>query len=373
MTGRILVFGGSFDPPHYGHAAILKAAIQKIKPDLVLVVPSYQSPWKKKAGASAQERVQMARLAFPFARVDDCEAQSGRRVYTVETLERIARLRPGAEIYFALGSDLSARFSDWKNPKRLQTLAHWWAAARPGKKHASPDFFRKIPGIMPSVSSSDLRVRLLMGENVVGSLSPKVLNFIRSRGLYGMGVIPELKKMLEDRRFLHSLSVASLAQRLALVWGVDLWSAALAGLLHDAGRSVPVAKMPSYFAKRGLKIPLLKKMSERQPLLLHAYISADLARRRFDVQDPEILRAISNHTLAGHPMGLLERLIYVADACSEDRAYSSAASLRKLALKNPAAAFKECLLVKIRYALSQGGWIHPGPISVWNSLIEQSS
>ncbi len=315
MNSRILVFGGSFDPPHRGHEAILKAAIKKIKPDQVVVVPAYQSPWKKMAGANAKERVQMARLAFPFARVDEGEIRLGRRVYTVETLERIARENPGAELHFALGSDLSARFSEWKNPKRLKTLAHWWAALRPAEKRASPDFFRKIPGAMPKISSSDLRARLLMGENVSGLLSPKILSFIRSRGLYGTGIIPELKKTLKASRFFHTLSVASLARRLAPVWGVDSQYAALAGLLHDAGRSVPVAKMPSYATRRALKIPLLKEIAARQPVLLHAYISEDLALKKFGVQDPEILSAIRNHTLAVDQMGLLERLIYVADTC----------------------------------------------------------
>lgn len=368
MAERILVFGGSFDPPHKGHEALLDAAIKKIRPTLVLVVVAYRSPWKKQSGAGSRERVQMARLAFPMARVMDLEIRLRRRVYTVETLELVARKYPRAEIHFVMGSDLAERFCDWKNPRRLRELASWWTARRSPYFGGIPYFFKDIQKKALEISSTESRVRLLSGESVSHWISPEILKFISARGLYGTRIIPRLKKILTRRRFFHTLSVAALARDLAPVWKTSSWDAVLAALLHDAGRSIPVSKMESHAIKRHLKIPLFKDICVRQPVLLHPYISEDLARRYFGVKDPEILKAIRYHTLAAKKMSPLSRLIYVADTCSKDRAYPGAAGLRKLASLDPDAAFKECLSGKIRYALSQGGWIHPGPMEVWNFL-----
>ncbi len=369
MKERILVFGGSFDPPHRGHQALLDAAREKISPARVLVIPAYHSPWKENSWALPGDRFLMAKLAFLGSEISRIEMRARRRVYTVDILSRLKKENPGSEIHFVIGSDLAARFNDWKNPPRLRELAHWWTAMRPPRQGKIPPFFNGLKKPMPEVSSTELRESLLMGEDVSSKVDSKVLSFIFKRGLYGTSIIPTLRKILKPERFLHTLSVARLARRLAPVWKAHSFEAALAGLLHDAGRSVSVSEMKSYCQKRRLKIPLFQEMASLQPVLLHAYISEDLARQRFKVQNARVLSAIRNHTLGALKMGALERLIYVSDACSEDRNYSEAARLRSLAAENPEQAFLECVNAKIRYAVSLKGWIHPLSIKIWNSMI----
>ncbi len=369
MSAKILVFGGSFDPPHKGHQALLKAAEEKIHPDRVLVIPAYRSPWKKDSSVLPEERLQMAKHAFPEAEISQIEMRARRRVYAVETLKRLKKENPDCEIHFVIGSDLAARFDEWKSPLELRKLACWWTAFRPPKNGKIPSFFNSLSRAMPDISSTNLRTDLLMGEEVSGKMDTRVLEWIYKRGLYGVSILPRLKKILKPERLFHSISVAKLSRKLSSVWGVDSFEAALAGLLHDAGRSIPISEMKSYCQKRRLRVPLLREISAYQPILLHAYISEDISRRMFGIKNADILKAVRHHTLGALAMGKLERLIYVCDTCSEDRNYSEAAELRELAARDPQEAFLECLNGKIRHALSLRGWIHPLPIQVWNSLI----
>ena len=67
-------------------------------------------------------------------------------------------------------------------------------------------------------------------------------------------------------------------------------------------------------------------------------------------------------------MSRLERVLYVADSSSEDRAYSGAAALRRLAFEDLDRAFREAVYQKLRHALSRKAWLHPQSVSLWNSL-----
>lgn len=313
----------------------------------------------------------MARLPEALRRrlrVETSELNGSRRVYTIETLRRLRRLYPGARLHFAVGSDSAASFSAWRDPKRLRALCSWWTAPRPGSRGPTPGFFQLLREPMPDVSSTELRSRLALGESVAGLIAGPVEAYIRRRGLYGTRRLEVLRRSLSAERFGHTLAVARLSEALARRWGLDASRALLAGLLHDCGRTLPVSRMPGYAQRRRLKAPGLPDILRHNPLLLHAYISADLARRRFAVEDPLILGAIRNHTLGARRMSPLDRLLYVADSSSEDRGHAEAKAIRAQAFQDLDEAFRAAVRNKIRHALSSGSWLHPLTVSLWNSL-----
>jgi len=373
---RVLVFGGSFDPPHRGHSALLAAAAAAIRPGRILIVPSWQSPLKGAPSAPARERAELARRGVlariparwrKITRVDLGEVRARRRVYTVETLARLKSARPADELHFVVGADAAASFARWKNPARLRRLASWWCGARPGTG-AAPAGFRRVPGRFPDVSSTQLRAALALGQDCSDALFPEILSLIEERGLYGRALLERLRATLKPGRYEHTLNVAALADALARRHGEDADKARLAGLLHDAGRRFGPARLAALVREKRLPVPHREATAALAPMLLHAYVSEYLAKKEFAVSDPAVLSAIRKHTLGDVRMSRLDRLLYVADACSADRSHPGAAETRALAFSDLEEAFARCLSEKLAHALARRAWLHPTTIGLWNSL-----
>lgn len=374
---RTLVFGGSFDPPHRGHLALLKAAAENVRPDRILVIPAWHARLKNAAPtAPAKEREKLVELALidalprrwrRRARLDDAELKAARTVTTLETLRRLRHARPRDELHFVVGQDSALSFPRWKGAKTLPRLATWWYGARPGDGGRVPAHFRRLPGRFPDVSSTQLRADLALGRETPLLPAP-VRRRIERRGLYGTALLEELRRSLKPGRFEHTLNVAVLAQALAEAHGLDGQKARTAGLLHDLGRRMPPHELAAYARRRRLPAPARAKLIAREPMLLHAYASADLARREHGVTDPEILSAVAKHTLGARRMSPLDKVLYVADACAADRTHRGVAATRRLAFRDLDAALRRCVKDKLDHARAREAWIHPATLSLWNNL-----
>jgi len=379
---KVLLFGGSFDPPHLGHAALLKAAAGRLKPDRIFIIPAFQAPFKNTPRASAADRVRLIKKGLmPFlprswrriCRIEEYELRSRRRVYTIETVSKIRAKHPDWKLHFVVGSDAAAAWRTWRSPRKLIRLCRWWTALRPEIPAGRiPSHFQVLRRSIPAVSSTQLRRDLAAGRDTARRIHPRAAAYISRRGLYGTDIINALQKGLKGGRFAHTLAVRDLADALARRWGEDPGRACLAALLHDCGRIIPKSRQPAYVRTRGIAVPRRQDVIRHQPGLLHAYVGADLARRCFGCLDDGVLRAVERHTLAARRMSRLDTILYVADAASEDREHPEAPSLRRLAFKNLDAAFAACLAAKLRHAIGRGGWLHPLSLSLWNALCAKS-
>ena len=106
-------------------------------------------------------------------------------------------------------------------------------------------------------------------------------------------------------------------------------------------------------------------------MLFHAYISEDVARRDYAIADPDVLSAIRKHTLGDLTMSALDRLIYTADACSDDRRFPEAVRIRRKARANLEDGFMETVRTKLSYVLRLDRWMHSSSIGLWNRLVEK--
>ncbi len=195
---KIGIFGGTFDPVHYGHLRPIDAAAGALALDSVFYVPNARSPFKgESAPAPAAHRVAMLALALqgrPDRTISLCELDRPGPSYTVDTLREFARLFPGSELTFLLGTDALAGLARWKEPAEIVRLARVAAFVRepfgPERVLAEPALapLRNSVVILDSVrvtiSSSELRGALARGASVTGSMPAPVEEYIVKQGLY---------------------------------------------------------------------------------------------------------------------------------------------------------------------------------------------
>ena len=157
-------------------------------------------------------------------------------------------------------------------------------------------------------------------------------------GLYQPDFLPKLRGMMNPHRFEHTLGVRREAVRLAHLHGLPVQRAALAGLLHDCAKGMPLKEMR--------RIAVNERLTEDEAVLsstalLHAPVGAYLAQTEFGIRDEDVLNAIRSHTVGRVGMSRLEMCIFVADATEAGREdYEGLIELRRLAdFSLPAAVY----------------------------------
>ena len=171
------IFGGRFDPPHLGHVALARAAIERFGID-ELHVTVVADAAHKSSQAPAGDRVAMARLAFAeLGAVIELEEHR----YTVDALEAAGYDDP----IFLIGADELVDFPTWKSPDRVLQLARLAVATRPGYAPATASPRIQTFELEPHpVSSSVIRRRAGAGEPLDGLVAPAVARYIEGHGLY---------------------------------------------------------------------------------------------------------------------------------------------------------------------------------------------
>ena len=155
---RIAIFGGSFDPPHLGHVAIVKKALETLPVEKVVVVPAHISPFKKGHAAPARLRLAWLKKLFagePRVEVSDLEVRKGGPSYTIDTVERLGR--DFDTIYLIIGADNLEGLTRWHHFDDLNGMVRWVVATRDDRP--IPEGYIRLDVRMP-VSSTRLRERI---------------------------------------------------------------------------------------------------------------------------------------------------------------------------------------------------------------------
>jgi nicotinate-nucleotide adenylyltransferase len=131
---RIGLLGGSFDPPHAGHAHITREALKRLGLDRVWWLVSPGNPLKSEGPAPMARRMAAARevMRHPRVAVTDIEARMGTR-FTAETLEGLMRLYPGVRFVWLMGADNLATFDRWQRWRWIMDHVPVAVLARPGQ------------------------------------------------------------------------------------------------------------------------------------------------------------------------------------------------------------------------------------------------
>jgi nicotinate-nucleotide adenylyltransferase len=186
------LLGGSFDPFHNGHLALVHHLLDGAWADRVVVVPAHRSPHKAHPVASGADRLTMARLALDGIAgvdVDSREVERGGISYTVDTLAEMSLASPGDQWRLVIGADNLSAFTTWRRWRRLLELADLLVVARAG-------FGIEVPTEVPEgvvvvtefdspVAATALRKSLAVGDLPRSEVPAAVLAYIQSGGLYG--------------------------------------------------------------------------------------------------------------------------------------------------------------------------------------------
>jgi nicotinate-nucleotide adenylyltransferase len=192
---KIGLFGGTFDPPHVGHLAAARAAMEGFDLEEVRFVVA-GDPWQKtqlEPVTEARHRLQMTRLAVEGVadfRVDDLEIRRDGPSYTADTLEDLTDQEPEVDWYLVVGSDNAAGLDTWERWETVASLATIVVVARPGSQEvisSSDRELRFVTSPLVDLSSSQLRAQMSAGRSVRWLVPDSVIEYAGEVGLYGGG------------------------------------------------------------------------------------------------------------------------------------------------------------------------------------------
>ena len=202
MASRIGLFGGSFNPIHFGHLIVARALRESLNLDRVYFLPSRRPPHKDvRVLADSHTRADMVRLAIEgedgFA-FDDFDLVREGPCYTIETVAHFRKQFPSAELYWFIGADSLMDLPTWHRATELVSMCTIVTAARSGKSpvhsHELEQAFGKEPtakllaGVVKTpvvdISSTEIRRRVAEERSIRYLVPEPVREYIAQHRLY---------------------------------------------------------------------------------------------------------------------------------------------------------------------------------------------
>ena len=185
---NIVIFGGSFNPPHIGHTELIKRINETTKTDLFLIIPCYLQPLKN---------IKLAKLELAFdktefrkinIKINDYEIKKQGKSYTIDTLKHIKSLYKNSSINFAMGEDSWGTFNKWKNYKEILDISSITIVSRKNSYHTKTKIknISFIDNFDINISSSQIRIALKKNDkNILNKyLDKNVLKHIQENRLF---------------------------------------------------------------------------------------------------------------------------------------------------------------------------------------------
>jgi nicotinate-nucleotide adenylyltransferase len=200
---RIGIFGGTFDPVHYGHLIVAEQAREQAGLDQLWFVPSARPPHKSDWTISPfDRRAEMLTLAIAGQedkfRVEPIEKDRPGPSYTAATLDELNARHPGTDWFLLLGADSVKDLPTWYEPLRIIDRATILVAARPGHAVWTAGDLANALGTDPKrvrlqvvdvpeidIASRDLRRRAAEGRSLLFQVPHAVRVYIGEKKLYG--------------------------------------------------------------------------------------------------------------------------------------------------------------------------------------------
>ena len=189
---RVGIFGGSFNPVHWGHVRLAEWIVRHGWADEVWLMVSPCNPLKAQAALLPEtERLAMARLAadeVAGVRASDFEFSLPRPSYTVDTLRNLSDTYPEREFILIIGADNWEKFSLWKSPEEILRKHRILVYPRSGYSLHIPDAMSKqvktVQTPLLEISSTFIRKSIAEGKDIRYFVHPAVYRIILEKRLY---------------------------------------------------------------------------------------------------------------------------------------------------------------------------------------------
>lgn len=200
-VSELVIFGGTFDPPHLGHLAVMRG-LRAALGEPLLVIPNGRPAHRRAPAASPDHRLRMTRimvaeLGDPEVSVSDLEATRPGPSYTADTLALLQASQPDRRLLLALGADAARGLPRWRRPLQVLELAALLVFDRPGSRVSARGAVQELTrgrlGLesarvlsldAPQVEASRVRARLRGGRDCRELVPGVVLEYIRRHRLY---------------------------------------------------------------------------------------------------------------------------------------------------------------------------------------------
>ncbi|MBW5444967.1 nicotinate (nicotinamide) nucleotide adenylyltransferase [Cohnella sp. CFH 77786] len=191
---RTGLFGGTFDPIHYGHLLAAESAREAAKLEEVWFIPTFVPPHKSHPGADSENRRRMLETALadcPGFRVEEIELSRQGVSYTIDTVNALHERYQDRAFYWIVGSDMVKDLPNWRQAEELAEKVTFIGLERPGEPCDEvdlPSYVRRklLRASMPpiGISSTDIRRRRKEGRSIRFMTPEPVHEWIRRHGLY---------------------------------------------------------------------------------------------------------------------------------------------------------------------------------------------
>ena len=394
---NIGIYGGSFDPVHNGHMAMIGSALKSGFVDCVIVVPSVRNSFKLYANKlPAPYRLYMMKetvegLGLKNCYVSDIEFGIEGVSYTAVVLAKLTsdeyirefltdndvkrkKAEEHHDFFWIMGSDTLGTFETWYKPEEILKYATLLAAVRPGDDtdvdRAAESVKRNLGGRVEffRLDGVECSSSQITNSGDFSQVPEPAVEFIRRHALYTentmlTGVSDEAKKQFFDgavwmyqylggKRLLHTLNVGYMSAHLADIYGCSKDKALLAGALHDCAKELPIEEQAALAKKYCGDLFTEKK-------ILHSPAGATFAKEGFGIEDTEILDAICYHTTGRGNMTVLEKIVYLADKIEPSRTYMDLEPIREAAEHDLDEAVRMTASAVRDKFISQGRQLHP--------------
>lgn len=196
---KIAVYGGAFNPIHLGHEEIIKALNDEYDFDKILIIPSKISPHKSNDYlVSCEARLKMCEISlkeYKKCEVSDIEIRLDGVSYTVNTLTELKKRYTDDELYLVCGSDMFLSLLNWKEPKKIFSMAKILAFIRDNEEKSRLNEYKaKLESCgatvefctvkIPPYSSTDIRSSVKENKSIEKFVNKNVAEYIRENNLY---------------------------------------------------------------------------------------------------------------------------------------------------------------------------------------------